>query len=157
MFVDMYKVANLILLCSLKHLLFETWKTLLQENMGYLIHLFFQTGIWVLIVLSISDTSPFFLNFFLFFMNYSCLSFYNWNFSRETISRTWSIYPNKHIFLSIPNVGVEHFWVDEKHVLAYSQCSNNRYKWSVHDLDLESMISFSTRVTRFDQTQNNDK
>jgi hypothetical protein len=29
--------------------------------------------------------------------------------------------------------------------------------WSVRDLDLESMISFSTRITRFDQTQNNDK
>jgi hypothetical protein len=27
------------------------------------------------------------------------------------------------------------------------------YMWSVHDLDLESMINFSTRVTRFDQTQ----
>jgi hypothetical protein len=25
--------------------------------------------------------------------------------------------------------------------------------WSVHDLDLESMINFSTRVTRFDQTK----
>ena len=31
----------LILLCSLKtYLSFETWKILLQENMGYLIHLF---------------------------------------------------------------------------------------------------------------------
>jgi hypothetical protein len=28
--------------------------------------------------------------------------------------------------------------------------------WSVRDLDLESMIRFSIRVTRFDQTQNND-
>ena len=32
-----------------------------------------------------------------------------------------------------------------------------RYMWSIRDLDLESMISFSTRVTRFDQTQYNDK
>jgi hypothetical protein len=27
------------------------------------------------------------------------------------------------------------------------------YMWSVRDLDLENMISFSTRVRRFDQTQ----
>jgi hypothetical protein len=41
-----YMVANLILLCSLKtYLSFGTWKQL-QENMGYLIHLyFFQAGI----------------------------------------------------------------------------------------------------------------
>ena len=66
-------------------------------------------------------------------------------------------YPIKHIFVSIPSVGVEHFWVDGKHVFAYSQCRNSRYMWSVCDLDLGSMISFSTRVTRFDQTQHNDK
>ena len=42
--VDIYMVANLILLCSLKtYLTFEAWKSL-QENMGYLIHfsLFFR-------------------------------------------------------------------------------------------------------------------
>ena len=54
--------------------------------------------------------------------------------------------------MSIPSVAVEHFWVDEKHVVAYSECRSNKYMWSVRDLDLESMISFSTRVTRFDQT-----
>jgi hypothetical protein len=59
--------------------------------------------------------------------------------------------------VSIRNVGVEHFLVDEKHVAAYPQCRSSRYIWSVHDLDLESMISFSTRVTKFDQTQYNDK
>ena len=74
-----YMVANLILLCSLKiYLSFETWKHLL-ENRGYLIHLFFffQAGIWVPIVLNISDTCPFFLNFFLylwFFMNNFCIA-----------------------------------------------------------------------------------
>ena len=54
----------LILLCSLKiYLSFKTRKLLL-ENRGYLIHLsffFFQAGIWVPIVLNISDTCPFFL------------------------------------------------------------------------------------------------
>jgi hypothetical protein len=40
--------------------------------------------------------------------------------------------------------------VDGKHVVAYSQCRSSRYMWSVRDLDLESMISFSTKVTRFD-------
>ena len=43
--------------------------------------------------------------------------------------------------------------MDEKHVVAYSQCRSSRYMWSVRDLNLESMTSFSTRVTRFDQTQ----
>ena len=55
--------------------------------------------------------------------------------------------------MSIPGVGVELFWVDGKYVVAYSQCRSSRYMWSVRDLDLESMINFSTRVTRFDQTQ----
>jgi hypothetical protein len=32
---------------------------------------------------------------------------------RETFTRTWSIYPIKHIFVSIPSVGVEHFgWME---------------------------------------------
>ena len=65
--------------------------------------------------------------------------------------------PNKHIFVFTPSVGAEHFWVDRKHIFAYSQCRSRRYMWSVRDLDLESMISFSIRVTRFDQTQHNDK
>ena len=29
-------------------------------------------------------------------------------------------YPINHIFVSIPSVGVEHFWVDGKHIVAYS-------------------------------------
>ena len=60
-------------------------------------------------------------------------------------------------FVSIPGVGVELFWVDGKHVVAYSQCKSSRYMWSVCDFDLGSMINFSTRVTRFYQTQHNDK
>ena len=106
--------------------------------------------------------SIFSIHFFLFlfmnnFFHSPWLSFCNWNFSRETFTRTWSIYPNKLIFVSIPNVGLEHFWVDRKHVFAYPQCRSSKYMWSVCDLDLESMINFSTRVTRFDQTQYNDK
>jgi hypothetical protein len=61
-------VTNLILLCSLKTSLFQNLKTTLQENMGYLIHLFFQAGIRVPIVLDISDTYPFF-SILSFFMN----------------------------------------------------------------------------------------
>ena len=59
--------------------------------------------------------------------------------------------------MSIPSVGVEHFLVDGKHVVAYPQCRRSKNMWSVRDLDLEIMISFATRVTRFDQTQYNDK
>ena len=59
--------------------------------------------------------------------------------------------------MSIPGIGVEHFWMDGKHVCAYPQCKSSRYMWSVRDLDLGSMTNFSTRVTRFDQTQYNSK
>jgi hypothetical protein len=31
---------------------------------------------------------------------------------------------------------------------AYSQCRSNRYMWSIRDLNLESMINFSTRVNK---------
>ena len=60
-------------------------------------------------------------------------------------------------FVPIPNARVEHFWVDGNHAFVYSQCRSSIYMWCVCDLDLESMISFSTRVTRFDQTQYNNK
>ena len=159
MCVDIHMVANLILLCSLKYISLDwhlknfckkTWAIL------FIFLSFFQAGIRVPIVFNISDTCPFFQYFSLSFMNNSlhspCLFFCNWNFSRETFTRTWSIYPIKHIFVYILSVGVEHFWVDEKHVFAYSQRRSSRYIWSIRDLDLESMISFSTRVTRFDQT-----
>ena len=76
---------------------------------------------------------------------------------KRDITRTWSIYPMKLIFVSIPSLGVEHFWVEGKHVFAYSQCKSSGYMWSVCDLDLGSMISFSTRVIRFDQTQYDNK
>ena len=162
-------VANLILLCSLKHISLvwnlknfykKTWAIL------FICLFFFQTGIWVPIVFNISDTCPFFqysLFFFYFFILFyewllysPCLSFCNWNFLRETFTITWSIYPIKHIFVSIPSVGVEHFWMD-KNMFLRTPSIGAADIWSVRDLDLESMISFSTMVTRFDQTQYNDK
>jgi hypothetical protein len=76
-------------------------------------------------------------------------------FQERDIEELGSFIPNKHIFGSISSVGVEQFWVDEKHIFAYSQCRSSRYMWSVRDLDLKSMISFSTRVIRFDQTRYN--
>ena len=84
------------------------------------------------------------------------------NFRERSLSfKTWTIYvvePNKHIFVS-PSVGIEHIWVDPngKHVFAYSQYRSRTYMPHVRDLDLGSMINFSTRVTRFDQTQHNNK
>jgi hypothetical protein len=61
------------------------------------------------------------------------------------------IYKNmEHLFLTsiflCLSVGVEHFWMDGKHVFTNSQCRSSRYMWSVRDLDLESMINFSTRA-----------
>jgi hypothetical protein len=143
-------------------LLFEIWK-LLQENMGYIIHLFllllFQAGISVPIIFNISNlvhffnTLSFMNNFFIAHASPSTIE----TFQERHLQELGAFISNKHIFVSIPNVGVDHFWVDGKHVVAYPQCSSSRYIWSVHDLDLESMINFSTRVTRFDQTQHNDK
>ena len=56
--------------------------------MGYLSHLsFFQTGIWVPILLDILDTCPFFNIFSLSFMNNFCIApfffFCNWNFQER--------------------------------------------------------------------------
>ena len=165
MCVDMYMVANLILLCSLKHIsLVWNLKILCKKTWAILFISFFFRRASEYPLFLISRTLVHFFNTFSFFsffyeqlLHSPCLFFCNWNFSKETFTRTWSIYPIKHIFVSIPSVGVEHFWVDGEHVVAYSQCRSNRYMWSVHDLNLESMISFSTRVTRFDQTQYNDK
>ena len=58
--------------------------------------------------------------------------------------------------MSIPSVGVKQFWVDRKYVFRTPSVGVADI-WSVHDLEHESMISFSTRVTRFDQTQFNNK
>ena len=65
------------------------------------------------------------------------------------------IKPN--IFLSSPNVGVEHFEVDEKHVFAYFQYRSNIYMWRVHDLDLGNMINLSTRVNKTWQNSTQSK
>jgi hypothetical protein len=93
-------------------------------------------------------------------MNNFCIahaSFYAIETFQERYLQELGAFILTNIFVSISSVGVEPFWVDGKHVFAYSRCRSNQYMWSVHDLDLESMISFSTRVTRFDQTQHNDK
>jgi hypothetical protein len=55
--------------------------------------------------------------------------------------------------VSSPSVGVEHFWWMEDMLLHTPSVGVAEYMWSVRDLDLGSMINFSTRVTRFDQTQ----
>jgi hypothetical protein len=40
-------------------------------------------------------------------------------FQERHLQELGAFISNKHIFVSIPNVGVNHFWVDEKHVVAY--------------------------------------
>jgi hypothetical protein len=72
-YIYIYMVANLIL----KHIsLVWNFETLLQENMGYLIHLssLFQAGIRVPIVLNILDTYPFFQYFSFSFVNNFCIA-----------------------------------------------------------------------------------
>ena len=70
--VDIYMVANLILLCFLKtYLSFETWKHLL-ENKGYLIHFFFFSGEHLS-----THCFPYlglFFSLFLFYMNNFCIA-----------------------------------------------------------------------------------
>jgi hypothetical protein len=55
--------------------------------------------------------------------------------------------------VSSPNVGGEHFWWMENMLLHTPSIGAAEYMWSVCDLDLESMINFSIRVTRFDLAQ----
>jgi hypothetical protein len=88
---------------------------LLLESMGYLSSFFF---LWraseYLLFSYLGHLSIFFNTFSFYFINNFCIShascFYNWKLSRETSIKTWSIYSNKHILVSIPSVGVEHFW-----------------------------------------------
>ena len=126
-----YMVANLILLCSLKtYLSFETWKYL-QENMGYLIHLFFSHGhlsthcfnylghlsIFSLIILYI---------YIYIFMNNSCLahaSFLHgncWRDSNKNLEHLFDVNLWSKFLVFSPSVGVKHFWVDlnGKHIFA---------------------------------------
>ena len=79
---------------------------------------------------------------------------------REILSRTWSIYSDKTqqtYFFSSPNVGAEHFEVDEKHVFAYFQYRSSTYMWRVHDLDFGNMINLSTRVNKTRQNSTQSK
>ena len=41
-------------------------------------------------------------------------------FQERHLQELGAFYPIKHIFMSIPNVVVELFWVNGKHVVAYS-------------------------------------
>ena len=65
------------------------------------------------------------------------------------------IKPN--IFLSSPNVGVEYFEVDEKHVFVYFQYRSSTYMLHVCDLDLGNMINLSTRVNNTWQNSTQSK
>ena len=122
----------LILLCSLKtYLSFKTWKQLL-ESRGYLIHIFFSGGHLSTHCFRYLEHLSIFFQYSLFlFMNNFCIDHASFsiigNFSRETFIRTWSIYPNKLIFVSIPSVGVEDFWVDGKHVLRTASVEQQIY------------------------------
>jgi hypothetical protein len=152
-----YMVAILIQLCSLNHisLVWNIENTFARDHgLSFFISfffLFFMAGIWVPIILDISDAYPFFI--ILFFLHshmpLSCNS--------KTLKR--DIYKNlEHLFLTtsfcvFSQCKSRTFWVDGKYVVAYSYCRSSRYMRIVCDLDLESIIGFSTRVTRFDQTQ----
>ena len=153
MCVDVYMVANLILLCSLK------LRKLLQENMGYLIHLFlsslfFSSGhlsthcFRYLGHLSIFSILSFFLNNFFFLQ----LKLFKRDIYNNLEHLSYQAY-----FCVYSQCRSRAFLGGWKHVFAHSQCRSCRYMWSVRDLDLESMINFSTRVIRFDQTQYNNK
>ena len=134
--------------------------------MGYLIHfflLFFSGGHLITHCFRYLRHLSIFQYFSFYFMNNFCIAHASSSaietFQERHLQELGAfILTNLFLYL-FPNVGVEHFWVDDKHVVAQSQCRSSRYMWSVHDLDLdlESMISFSTRVIRFDQTQYNDK
>ena len=83
--------------------LFWNLETTLQENMGYLIHLFFffQVGIGVPIVLYILDTCPIFLNSFFsfsFFMNNFCIAHASSLQQNFGALIWWMEKPIKHIF-----------------------------------------------------------
>jgi hypothetical protein len=94
-------------------------------------------------------------------MNNSCIAYASFSaietFQERHLQELGAFILSSIILVSIPNAGVEHFWVDGKHVVAYSLCRSSRYMWTIRDLDFESITSFSTRVTRFDQTQHNGK
>jgi hypothetical protein len=55
--------------------------------------------------------------------------------------------------VSSSSVGGKHFWWMENMLLHTPSVGAAKYMWSVRDLDLGSMINFSTWLTRFDQTQ----
>jgi hypothetical protein len=128
-------------------LLFNTWKLLL-ENMGYLFSFF--SGHLSTHCFKYLDTCPFFLYFSF------CIAIYLFlqleNFKKDIYKNLEHLFLTN-IFVSSPSVGVKHFWWMENMWLCTPSVEIVENMWSVCDLDLESMINFSTRVTRFDQTQ----
>jgi hypothetical protein len=140
--VDKYMVANLILLCSLKtYLSLLSLKIFLQENIGYLIHLFsfipFSGGYLSTHCFRYLRHLSIFFNFFLFLNNF-CIahaSSLQQNFW-EIVTRTWNIYlvDGKNLssmfLIFTPSVGVKHFWVDlngKTCFCAYPQCRSSAY------------------------------
>jgi hypothetical protein len=75
-------------------------------------------------------------------MSLFCNKTFQERYSQEVREFIWWN-PSKHIFVFIPNVGVKHFEVDEKHVIAYFQCKSSTYMWRVHDLDFWGIINLS--------------
>ena len=161
--VNIYMVANLILLSSLKtYLSFKTWRTTLQENMGYLcssIFSFFRRASEYPLF-QISWTLVHCLILSLFYLNYFCIahaSFFAIETFQERHLQELGAFILSSIFLCLFPVQEQNIFGGWKTFFVYSQCRSSTYEWSVCDLDLESMISFSTRVTRFDQTQYHGK
>jgi hypothetical protein len=73
-------------------------------------------------------------------------------FQERHLQELGAFIPNKY-FCVFSQSRSKTFLVYGKHVIAYSNVGAAENMWSVCNLDLESMINFSTRVTRFDQTQ----
>jgi hypothetical protein len=97
------------------------------------------------------DTCPFFLYFSFFYIaTHHFLQLEN--FKKDIYKNLEHLFLTN-IFVSSPSVGVKHFWWMENMWLCTPSVGIAENMWSVLDLDLESMINFSTRVTRFDQTQ----
>ena len=94
---------------------------LLQENMGYLIHLFFFRRASKYPLFSISQTVVHFFPILSLFMNNFCIAHASFSaietFQKRHLQELGAFILSNLFFVSIPSIGVEHFWVDGKHVL----------------------------------------
>ena len=121
-------------------------ETTLQENMGYLIHLFFfflggHLSIHCFKYLGHLSIFSHFFSFSLFLMNNFCIAPCLFSATKlwEIATRTWSIYLVdilSRIFLVFtPSVGVKHFWVDLDRMACccvYPQCRSSAYLGGVY-------------------------